>query len=132
MSVLRISAPGKPTQFVILDDGASPRIDAARSTSSRFTPLTDVRPPFSGMTGVEIRPSSIAGAHKRKAMTVVPRCGHPVMGLGRKPTGEACYRRPGHGEGCRSKAAVERDNARRRAREYGPWREEHGPGALRR
>lgn len=117
MSALRISRPGYETVLIPLDDGATPRIDAARATSSRFTPLTDVRPPFTGIRGVELRPK--ATEPRRKAMTVVLRCGKPVMGLGRKPTGESCYRRPHHGEGCRDRATVERDNARRRTRDIG-------------
>lgn len=117
MSALRISRPGiAGTTLIPLDDGASPRIDRARSGIS-FTPLTEAQPFFRGMRGVEIRAK--ATEPRKRAMTVVPRCGRPVMGLGRKPTGEACYRRPGHGESCRDKATVERDNARRRARDYG-------------
>ena len=117
MSALRISRPGiAGTTLIPLDDGASPRIDRARSGIS-FTPLTEAIRPFTGIRGVELRPK--ATEPRKRSMTVIPRCGRPVMGLGRKPTGEACYRRPGHSEGCRDRAAVERDNARRRARDYG-------------
>ena len=114
MSALRMPGPDGRTILVPIDDGARGRIDRGRTFD--FTPLTEAARPFAGMRGVEIRTK--ATEPRKRAMTVIRRCGKPVMGLGRKPTGESCYRRPGHGEGCRDKAAVERDNARRRARDF--------------
>ena len=116
MSALRISRPGIAGTTLIPLEPARARIDRARSGIS-FTPLTEAIRPFTGMTRLEIRAKP--DAPRRRAMTVVPRCGKPVMGLGRKPTGELCWRRPGHGESCRSRAAVERDNERRRTRDPG-------------
>lgn len=112
MSALRISRPGiAGTTLIPLDDGASPRIDRARSGIS-FTPLTEAIRPFAGMTRLEIRGKP--GAHRKKAMTVVRRCGRVMRG------GEQCYRRANHQAGeCKSRVAVEWDNARRRARDYG-------------
>jgi hypothetical protein len=49
----------------------------------------------------------------------IPRCGKPLRNGPNR--GEPCHRRAGHSaqEGCRSKAAVERDNGRRRTRDFG-------------
>ena len=108
MSALRISRPGiAGTTLIPLDDGASPRIDRARSGIS-FTPLTEAIRPFTGMRNLEVRAKP---GSKPRAMTVVSRCGREMRG------GETCYRRPGHGEKCKTRPAVERDNARRRTRD---------------
>ena len=73
MSALRISRPGiAGTTLIPLDDGASPRIDRARSAIS-FTPLTEAIRPFTGMRNLEVRPAATPGAHRKKAMTVVRR-----------------------------------------------------------
>ena len=114
MSVLRYSTPSRPRPtienggLVVLDDGASPRIDRARP-GMRFTPLTEAIPNFKGMQGVELRAKALPD-RKPRPMTVVNRCGRIMR------TGEACYRRKGHGIGCASREAVERDNAKRRRR----------------
>jgi hypothetical protein len=48
----------------------------------------------------------------------VPRCGKPLRNGPYK--GEPCHRRRDHrDDGCRSKVAVERDNRRRRTRDFG-------------
>lgn len=111
MAALRLSVPGKPIRLIPLPGEARARGRITNSGGVFGGPIVvgtptirDTRPPPPRTVGP--RPST------------VPRCGRPIR---QGPhAGEPCARRIGHKPGeCSSPAAVAKDNARRRTRDFG-------------
>ena len=106
MSALRLNYPGQPVVLVELGPArgrvTGPQISGGSVWDA--IPAIKGRTTFGKVTDHKPQPKSL----------VWDRCGRIMR------TGDACHRRQGHSVGyCKSADAVERDNARRRARDFG-------------
>jgi hypothetical protein len=107
MAIVRTS--NNPADWIDIGRASGHAGNHARSTSSRFTPLTDVAPAFRS-TGMSLTPTP-RGPIVRKPSTA-PRCGADMQGLA---AGRFCGRREAHTGRHKSAEAVAVDNARRRS-----------------
>ena len=106
MAALRLNYPGQPVRFV--DLGPCPANLSSQGFVIRGGPI-DARAPRPA-TNAQLK----AAANRARPPQEWLRCGRVMR------TGEMCGRRQGHSVGyCKSVDAVERDNGRRRTRDFG-------------
>lgn len=105
MALIRVVRPGYPVDPDLFIDLGAARGRVSLATSGILGgPIEYLTP---------IRPTMEAQTLKRLIERDYPRCGQMLR------TGTPCVRRPGHADTHRTAEAVARDNARRRARDFG-------------